>query len=247
MSARTLERVFLFAVILYATATTVGFYAARPHPPDLKNLQNWTLIKSYRGLLDPLEGEIHASVYVYKRLSNGKDPITVLQNRVEVSKLGSKTAVFMWNDDAEFAGGMCEIIDVDGDQRKEILLSQTARDLRVVSYNRGSFRFRPRMDELVSLGFDAGPADLDEDGMKEFTKGIRFPEDIDEGPWIYVPQIKRWSDARGFYDVSREFGAYYRQVVIPDLEKRAALESKPEMSKLYTKALDFIRRNVLGE
>lgn len=217
----------------------------RPHAPDLSSLNNWVLIKSFHGELTPQEPAVSARVYVYQKFSDGRDPYTVLQNRIEVANDDGSPHIFLWPSSEQFAGGWCEIVDLDLDHRKEFLLFMNARTLRVVRYTAGHFDFRPNVDTLGSWNSDMRFLDLDNDGATELRAGDAV-YDPSLGRYFEVPRIKRWLADRGFVDVSGKYPSYYRDVVLPDLKEKLARAADPASRTDYERAIEFISSNFLA-
>ena len=123
---------------------------------------------------------MHARVDVVSRLSGEATGQTVLENKIEITHDG-KTLTFMWPDRTIYAAGRCEIADVDGDGKKELLLfdwAETLHGVRVVSYSHEQFRFRSQADELLSLGNTLEPINLGGNGHLEFVSERRFPKNM---------------------------------------------------------------------
>lgn len=221
---------------------TIGFALLvsirSPKPLDLAHSQNWLVIREYHGVLDPAEGEVKARVSVISRWSGEGGGETVQQNKIEVTR-NNKTAVFTWPDPKEYAGGRCEILDLDEDDRKEFVLFDSAHAVRVVSYSDGQFQFRQRADELISLESQTGPSDLSGDGHLEFISEEHFPESL-EGKTIQIPHVMRWSLGKGFEDVSSKFPFYYTDRVLPVLREQLALEGDQKMRALYSDAIVYV-------
>jgi hypothetical protein len=196
-------------------------------------------------MLDPMDGEIHVSVSVVLRISNGEYPYTIYQNKIEIRK-GDATYSFLWPDDKTYAAGWCEIADVDGDGRKEFLMYAGTQAVRIVSFSGGQFLYRQKLDELSSLGYDIGPSDHDNNKKLEFLQGVTFPPDYDiYTKTIYIPRVKQWSRAAGFHDVSEKFADYYKKEVLADLEKQLAANSDPQRRETILQGLEYVKRELI--
>lgn len=236
----------LAGILGFALGAFVGIRLTRPEPPDLNNLQNWIQIRQFDGILEPTAGKAMVQVYVIKRLSNGRDPIDIFQTRIEI-QTANRTDIFMWPNNKEYAAERCEIEDVDGDKAKEFLLFEGPGRLRILSYSQGNFRFRERLDELISLEFNIGPFDLNHDGQLEFIEDERFPKDLTfTAKTLRVPRVKRWSNHDGFYDVSNDFPQYYLDQVIPALERKLSATTDQEERRLYSDSLSYVRNQFVG-
>lgn len=234
-----------FALAVGLAAGVVGgalvtLRVMRPDPPDLSNIQNWTLIKSFHGQLHPRETPVTARVYVYRKFSDGRDPYTVLQNRIEVIKEDGSQEVFQWPTNEEYAAGWCEIMDVDGDQNKEFLLFMTPLDVSIVRYASGRLDFRPKLDGNVSMEGDIRLLDLDKDGIVEFVVGQPVYEPSLE-TYFEVPRIRHWSAPKGFEDVSGQFPRYYKEVLVPEIQRKMTNEQDPIKKRLYSRALEITK------
>ena len=237
--------IFVILGIGLVSGAFIGARVMRPYPPDLSNLNKWVLIKSFYGKLNPQEAAITAQVYVYQKFSDGRDPYTVLQNRIEVTTDDGSQHVFLWPSSQEYAGGWSEIVDLALDQRKEFLLFMHARTLRVVRYAAGRFEFRPNLDTLGSWNSDIRLLDLDNDGVVELVAGDAV-YDPSLGRYFEVPRIKRWVPDRGFVDVSSKYPAYYKDVVLPDLKSKQGKAVDPASRTDYERAIEFISSNFLA-
>lgn len=196
---------------------------------------NWLLIKWYAGSIAPDENVI-ARVYVARQFSDDRtmDTDTFLQNKIEVLHDGSQS-VFLWPDDKSYAAGWAELIDLDHDGSKEFMIGGD-RGTRIVSYHRGNFRFRPKLDDILSTGYDMGPVDLNSDGRYEFIVGEPI-ETFPQQSGASVPHIKQWNSESGFMDVSGEFRNYYEQRLIPDVQSKLSGEKDKGVKAAYQQAL----------
>ena len=98
----------------------------------------------------------------------------------------------------------------------------------------------------MSFEYDAGPFDLGGDGRLAFVEDSTFPSDYGlSTKTIRIPRVKRWTRAGGFVDVSKEYPRYYREQVIPELQRRLAVEQDPEVRATMTQAVEFIKREII--
>ena len=239
-------RLLGIATLLLSLVFFMGLIAGRinrtPKAPDLTNPQVWLPIKVFRGTLDSESGEVEVTVSAIFRLSDDQNTNTVMQNKIEIrSTKGSFQ--FQWPDSGSFVAGWCDILDVDDDGNKEFLMYAGRGSLRIVSFARGEFRFRPPFDTLLSFENGVGPFDLAGDGSLEFVEDEHFPSNLDKNTkWIWIPRVKRWSRAEGFIDISKDHSQYYEQRVIPDLERRLTTEQDPDLRQIISNAVDFLKR-----
>ncbi len=206
-------------------------YTDRPKPPK----PEWLLIKWYSGFI-ARGTEVTARVYVARQFSDAQSMATptFLQNKIELMRNGSQS-VFFWPDDKSYAGTWCEVLDLNNDGVKEFMIGGT-RTTRIVWYSDGTLRFRPEMDDILSLDYDIGPFDLDSDNRYEFV----VDQPLETFPHQYratVPRIKRWTYKKGFVDVSGKFKSYYKNRVIPDLRSKIAAEKDDGLRSEYEEAL----------
>jgi len=242
--------VSLALLVTLAIGLVAGAYSAmrllRPKAPDLSSIDNWILVKSYNGKLDEKGPISSVKIYVYRKFSDMFDPHTVLQNRIEVNvDLGSRH-VFSWQSSKEYAGGWCEIMDLDLDHRKEFLLFDNTHALRIVRYTAGMFDFRPKLDTLGSWTSDIQILDLDNNGSIKFLAGDAIFDSAIKG-YFEVPRIKQWLAESGFIDVSAKYPRYYKDTVLPDLLRRQATAKGAVSKKEYQLSIDFIRSTFLSE
>ncbi len=95
---------------------------------------------------------------------------------------------------------------------------------------------------ILSFEYGVGPFDLDRDGKLEFVEDEHFPSNLDNNAkWIQIPRVKRWSRAGGFIDVSAEYPRYYKERIIPDLERRLTVEHDPELRQTISRAVAFLK------
>jgi len=228
--------------IVFTAGLIVGRVSRQPKAPDLTDPKIWLPIKVFDGVLSRDSGEVHLTVSAISRLSDDRYPHTVMQNKIEI-RATERFFQFLWPDSGTFVAGWCDILDVDDDGNKEFLMYAGKGSLRIVSFTRSEFHFRPRLDELLSFEHAVGPFDLDADGGLEFVEDQHFPSNLDKNAkWIWIPRVKRWSRAEGFIDVSKDHAQYYGQRVIPDLERRMTTEQDPDLRKIISNAVDFLKR-----
>jgi hypothetical protein len=229
----------------------IGYLNVRPALPDLNAADRWTLIKQYRGPLDREHGEIVVRVYVYGRpyLQMNDEDYEVAQNRIDLhDSSGKQIATFMWQGGrVVYAGGWCEILDINQDGNKEFLLFDDRGRVRVVSYESGRLQFKDGFglqNRIDSAGFQIGPLDLNEDGQLEFLEEEFFPQDINARAHAYFPKVKHWNPRDGFHDVSAEFPKYYEQTVIPEL-KDVAAHGDYDTRYVNLQAIEYIETNIV--
>ena len=166
----------LAAAVVFGTAYSL----TRPTPPNLSNINEWTLVKAAYVNLPPRGLDL--KVYLYKRDSTESDPYDVRQNKIVVQE-GDSRVEFMWPSEYDFAGAWVEVF-----QRSErsiaIVLFDGEYAARVVSYEAGAFRYRVREDELIS------PRPL----RYERSRGVETPRFIDPS----TGASWRWNAAAGF-------------------------------------------------
>lgn len=233
-------------VILSSTAGLItGLIIARPDAPNLDSTREWLLVKVFHGTLDKHGKDVDAEISAFFRLSDGKYPYTIMQNKIDI-RSDDGSFRFLWPDNGTFVAGWCDILDVDGDGDKEFLLYAGTGTLRIVSFAGGKFQFRPHLDELLSLEYGVGPYDLDGDGRLDFLEDEHFPANLDTTvKWVQIPRVKRWSRADGFIDVSKEYPRYYKERVIPNLERRLTIEQDQELRQTIAQAIEFLKLNSL--
>jgi hypothetical protein len=233
--------VFIFAGWLVGLFCLALFIANRPAKPDLTDRQKWTLIKHYRGALGDSHSDVVVLAYVYKRpyLEVLDDHFEVLQNRVDVKDPeGNLLAQWTWpGGKVEYAAGWCEVLDVNNDGRREILLFEGLKSVRFVAYEGGRL-YEPRNSSLDSVHYEIGPLDLNNDAQLEFIEDYPFY------PQVPIPRIYHWDQRLGFRDVSKKFPEFYSKQIIPEFERKAG-QSEPTIQKIYIKAIDAIRKDFL--
>lgn len=184
----------VLAGVLATLAWTIG---CSQRPINFDDRNEYTHIKTFDGVLDIGDGVAHADVFVLdRRYEDGFLGDVIGTNLIEViTKTGP--ARFRWPDGRSFFGGWCEIVDLDRDGASEFVLLSGSR-ARVVSYRGGSFRFRPREDELT--GYDGlRLADYDADGRLDFVDGGPAILDV-RAPTKATPLLTaRWDSQRGFF------------------------------------------------
>lgn len=215
----------------------------RPKPVNLSDSQNWLLIREYRGVLDPSEGEAKVQVSAISRWSGEGGGETIQQNKIELTK-NNHSVTFMWPDQKEYAGGRCEILDLNNDGLKEFAFFDNSNTVRIVSYSHGAYQFRRKVDELFSVEFGSGPTDLKNDGRLEFVSSENFPESQD-GERIEIPHVMIWSETKGFADVSSEFGSYYATQILPALRERTKRENNGQIQHIYLDAIKYIETKLV--
>jgi hypothetical protein len=154
----------------------------------------------------------------------------------------------MWpGGNVEYAGGWCEILDLNNDGAKEFVLFDDLGSVRVVAYESGHLQFKKGFglqNRVDSAGFQIGPLDLDGDGQLEFLEEDFFPHDANARVHAQVPRVKHWNPQNGFQDVSAHFPGYYEKVVIPEFRSRAASGSG-DVRDVYLLAIQHIERDIL--
>jgi len=208
-------------------------------------------VLDYSGPLDASKSVVHVRIYRIEKLSTGfADTKSIFQNRIELDAV-SKHVEFMWPADVNtpFAGSNAHIQDLNGDGIKEIVVSDSDQDVRIVTYQDGQLRFRPNADALDSQAYSVGPLKLKEDLV--FVCGIPFPNQ-ENGPNVFIPRLFRWTPAAGFEDVSKNHADYYRAKLLPDLQSRMTNEEDVGRKNLYRAAIqqltnELIRRNTAGQ
>ncbi len=227
--------------LAFTAGVVIGRVTKRPKAPDLNDPHVWLPIKVFHGELGRQTGNVDATVGAVYMLSDGPDTYTVMQNKIEVRTNGSSFR-FLWPDDGTFVAGWCDILDVDGDGDKEFLLYAGSGSLRIVSFVQGQFQFRPHRDDLLSFDHGVGPLDIDGDGKPEFLEDEHFPANLENNAkWIWIPRVKRWSRADGFIDVSNDYPKYYREQLIPELERRQMKEQDPELRQLISHSIESLK------
>lgn len=207
---------------------------------EVKFTPHWFLIKWFNGELVPGHRS-EVRVYVARHLSGDGQAVTYVQNRFEVMTEG-RSLEYFWPDDKTFAGGWCEIVDLDRNGRREFMIGSD-RIIRVVSYDGTSLLFRSKQDEITSINYDIGPFDLKHDGDFEFI----VDDPIESGAInVSVPRIRKWSPESGFTDVSSKFDLYYREVVIPDFRKHLETAQSPAERTAYERGLRAIEQLLAG-
>jgi hypothetical protein len=243
---RRLSWVALFTFLGIVAGLYLGIRASKRTPLDLSYAPNWIVILDQDTVLDSIEGEVHAHVGVISRWSGEATEHTVLENKIEVAHDG-KSVSFMWPDRTIYAAGKCEIVDVDGDGKKEFLLfdwTERFNAVRVVSYAHGQFQFRNRSDELISLDNTLEPTDLNRDGRLEFISERRFPENIDV-KGTHIPVLMQWSRERGFEDVSSLFPSFYAERYLPMIREKMRQETDPQMRQVYSDAIAYVEKTLI--
>jgi hypothetical protein len=167
------------AAVLFGTA----FFLTRAAPPDLSNIDEWTLVKN--ASVGSPERPLDLRVYLYLRYSTDHDPYDVRQNKIIV-KDGNRRYEFMWPPDDEFAGSWIEVFQ-PADRSVAIVLFENEYAARVVLYEGGRFRYRTKEDEVVS------PKAL----RYELASGVGDPRFVDT-----VGVAWAWNPARGFERVN---------------------------------------------
>jgi hypothetical protein len=199
---------FLVLGAVFTAGLMSGRIAGRPKAPDLTDPSVWLPVKVFHGVLTRDSGQVDATVSAIFRLSDDRDTHTVMQNKIEI-RTNEGLFRFLWPDNATFVAGWCDILDIDGDGDKEFLMYAGTGSLRIVSFARHEFQFRPRLDDLLSFEYSVGPFDLDGDGKLEFVEDEHFPSELDKNTkWIWIPRVKRWSRSSGFVDVTKEYSRY---------------------------------------
>lgn len=236
------------AIVALALVFTAGLVSGRvtkrSKAPDLNDPDLWLPIKVFQGILGPSTGKVDATVSAILRLSDGPDTYTLMQNKIEI-QTNEGFSRFLWPDDGTFVAGWCDILDVDGDGEKEFLLYAGGSSLRIVSFAQGKFQFRRNQDDLLSFDHGVGPLDLNGDGKLEFLEDEHFPSSLDNPKWIWIPRVKRWSRSGGFMEVSKEYPRYYKDQVIPELQRRLSSEKDLQVRETISQAVTFIETEIL--
>jgi hypothetical protein len=174
--------------VIATTAFAVGCYPAPVAARD------WKLIHSYEGTIDPADGVLRVKVYSANvQRDSLLDSMVYLQNRIEVQSPSGDVRSFMWPVE-EFAGTACDVLDLDGDGVKEVVV-RGPTCARVVSYRNGKFLYRDRMgdggDDLLSVT-RLEMLDIDGDGRVEFvTFGNASLAEVGKVP--PEPSLRRWT------------------------------------------------------
>jgi len=174
-----------------------------------EDADDWQLIRSYSGILDPAEGPISAKVYSFAHVGSS---YTIFQNRIGVQAADGSMRLFTWPDD-NLAGTACDVVDLDGDSIKEFVIT-TESSARVVSYRKGTFSYREKSrdwngsDDLLSATV-LEMVDLDHDGRTEFVVfGHTSLEAVGKDP--PQPKVHQWTLRNGFQPGSDRLVEVYR-------------------------------------
>jgi hypothetical protein len=142
-----MSRWFGFVLISASVGSSLILSACCPaQRVDENDKSEYIHIRSFDGILNPVDGRVHAEVYALDRrpTSGTDDPQT--QNLIELVT-ASGTFRYRWPD--QFVGGWCEVVDLDGDGWREFAFVGLTR-ARVVSFRQGAFQFRSREDVLIA-------------------------------------------------------------------------------------------------
>jgi len=204
----------VLGIVAGAVAMRIAGSPSQQIGRDLADPGNWTLIRLFDGTVDPSEGQIQARVYVamFPPPESEGDPI--LQNKIEVTT-GSTTARFQWPDSQSFAGGICDLTDLDKDGVLEFVLRAGEQRLRIVEYRRGTFRFREGPGPGTDVLHSSRPIeilDLDGNGQPEFITYTL--KDYSGSPDLEL-HVSQWTAVGGFHIVDGTLLAAYRTKTSP--------------------------------
>jgi hypothetical protein len=217
----------------------------RIHQQQTNGEVHTTLVLDYSGPLGDSKSLVRFRVYKVEKLSPGiDDSRSIFQNRIQLDE-DARHVEFTWPADSEgpFAGSGGAVVDLVGDDTKEILVYDGGQDVRVVAYTEGQLRFRPTHDALESHGYDVGPTDLER--VSVFVCGVPYPN-VGSDPLIFVPRLFRWKHSTGFYDVRGDYPHYYRTRVFPDLRGRMTEEQDIGRRSLYAAAIRQLWGEITG-
>ena len=156
-----------------------------------------THIRSFDGELNPTDGPVHVDVYVLdldrRKGIRDSESEPQGQNTIELtSRKGLQR--FNWPM-RHFAGGWCEIVDLDGDGAREFVFIDGS-SARVVSYQAGAFQFRESKDALTAKQ-PIRLLDFDRDGRLDFVTWA--PATIIEPSTTRAAvALANWERQRGF-------------------------------------------------
>jgi hypothetical protein len=154
-----------------------------------------THIRSFDGELNPTDGPVHVDVYVVgrSRMARRSDPEPQGQNTIELTgRTGQQR--FQWPT-RTFAGGWCEIVDLDGDGAREFVFIDGS-SARVVSYQGGAFQFRESKDALTAKQ-PIRLLDFDRDGRLDFVTWAPATI-IEPSTTRSAVALANWDHQRGF-------------------------------------------------
>lgn len=137
---------FLPQKALLVAATLLGISSCGARSVDLNDTREYTLVRSFDGRLNPVDGPIHAEVFVLDRRPYGNFDDPIRSNIIEVSS-EKGTARFMFPSNEPLGAGVVEIADLDNDGWMEFVFIKGTH-VRVVSYGNGNFSYRSDRDVL---------------------------------------------------------------------------------------------------
>jgi len=111
----------------------------------------WTTVRVFSDELSKNYPVVVQVAYSRSYSTGSPSTKTFLQNKIQVDAEGNRHE-FRWPDNETYAAACADIVDLDQDGRKEIVLT-SGGSARVVSFVNGRFIFREKEDELfVPIG-----------------------------------------------------------------------------------------------
>lgn len=232
----------LALVVLVLSGALYDSYQTRVHQSPIIETQ----ILHISGVeFEPGGGKYDVIVWSRVKLSNEWDLADLFQTRIEV-KGSSVMHTFEWPQQYQCEPDFAEIREITGNGKKVFLLS-CGMDFRVIQFTNGSFRFRPSMDRLDSVGSQSRFVDFNNDGRLEYIASLNYPQKFGD-PKNYLtlpfPVIYRWSPERGFEEISREFPEFYREEAIPELRKLRQESEDPLRRPIFDSAIAYIQKRI---
>ena len=161
---------------------------------DLNDTREYTRVLTYDGRLNPVDGAVHAEVFVLDRRPSTDFDDPVFSNIIEVTSAVG-VARFTFPQAEPLGAGVAELVDLDGDGWLEFALARGS-ELRVVSYASGTFNYRSDKDKLFGR---ARIRFIDAGGRLQAVVGdaaLIVPEENGELPAGVIPVT--WTKAAGF-------------------------------------------------
>jgi len=176
------------------------------------------------------------------------DSQDIFQTNIEIRE-STGTHAFAWPNDAACAADGAQLMDLDGDDRKEIVLSCRIpkNTLRVVQFNGTALIFRPGKDELPE---SLTPSESIDSGCKEavaFTVLLPYPDAFghrQEQGGLALPVAYTWRKNIGFKEISGNCSNFYFQHVIPELKRNRDQETDAARKELFSQAIAYVEERM---
>ncbi|HXH86716.1 MAG TPA: hypothetical protein VNI35_07800 [Nitrospira sp.] len=192
-----------------------------------------TEVGSFEDVLDPALSVTHVKIRRLAKESTGLfDAQDIRSSRVELA--GGIRDTFSLPLKVDLAAQSSQVLDLDGNGIKEILLYQDEFVVGVVWLRKGKLNFRPDRDLLKSWAFDIRPKPTD-DGHLVFVAASEFPEgNLNAVP---RPRLFSWNEQEGFRDVTSSYPTYVNKHLIPVVREALRSERNEDRKANFAKVL----------